>query len=74
VRITIDKKGRANEQVRRLITNAILTPSQFAVVEACSKLYRQNEVERASGGASEEGNANTASVSTEPVEPAPDEA
>src|SRR5262245_59826474 len=74
VKITIDKKGRANEQVRRLITNAILTPSQFAVVEACSKLYRENELERSTGGASEEGNANTAPASTEPVERAPDEA
>src|SRR5262245_24699812 len=74
VKITIDKKGKATEHVRRLTTNAILTPSQFAVVEACSKLHRQNELGGASGGASEEGNANTASGSTEPVEPAPGEA
>jgi hypothetical protein len=73
VKVTIDKKGKANEDVRRLITNAILTPAQFAVVEACSKLYRQNELARASGGGSEEGNANAASASIKPVEPAPGE-
>jgi len=41
VQVTIDKKGNAKETERRLISNAVLRPGQFAVVEACGQLYRQ---------------------------------
>jgi hypothetical protein len=39
VKITIDKKEKENVKERRLVTNAIVTPGQFAVVETCAKLY-----------------------------------
>ena len=40
VEIVVDKQGHSSEKLRGLITNAILTPAQFAVVEACGALYR----------------------------------
>jgi hypothetical protein len=44
VQIKIDKKGKENVTEKRLITNAMLTPSQFAVVEACAKLCRNESL------------------------------
>jgi hypothetical protein len=38
---TTDSKGNTSENVQPLIANAILTPMQFAVVEACGQLYQQ---------------------------------
>ena len=45
MQVTIDKKGNAKETERRLISNAVLRPGQFAVVEACGQLYRQAQSE-----------------------------
>jgi hypothetical protein len=44
---TTDSKGNESEKTTALVTNAILTPAQFAVVEACGMLYenRLNQVE-----------------------------
>jgi hypothetical protein len=42
VQIIIDKKGKTSEKERTLVTNAILTPAQFAVVEACATLYENH--------------------------------
>jgi hypothetical protein len=64
VQITINKKGEASEKEQHLVTNAILTPSQFAVVEACSLLYRQGLAEPAA----------EADEPPAPPEPAPGEA
>jgi hypothetical protein len=41
VQITVDKKGNETTKETPLVVNAVLTPSQFAVVEACAELYRQ---------------------------------
>ncbi len=70
VKVTIDKKGKANEAIRRLITNAILTPAQFAVVEACSELYRRESMGDKDRSASEEPQADKLGPSVNPVEPA----
>ncbi len=40
VNVVVDKQGHSSEKQRCLFTNAILTPAQFAVVEACGALYR----------------------------------
>ncbi len=40
VDVVVNGQGQSSEKLRSLITNAILTPSQFAVVEACGALYR----------------------------------
>jgi hypothetical protein len=40
VEIVVDKNGNTSEKERELITNGTLTPGQFAVIEACSSLYR----------------------------------
>jgi hypothetical protein len=65
VQVTIDKKGNAKEQERRLISNAVLRPGQFAVVEACGELYRQAQ----SGSEADE-----AEEVSEPPAPAKDSA
>jgi len=56
VEIVVDKQGHSSEKLRGLITNAILTPAQFAVVEACGALYR-NRLDEVAGqlGGSDEG-------------------
>lgn len=41
VEITTDKKGNDTTKEKPVVINAMLTPSQFAVVEACAELYRQ---------------------------------
>ncbi len=74
VKITIDKKGKATEHVRRLMTNAILTPAQFAVVEACSKLYRREPLGDEIGGAAEERASETPPPPASAVESAPGDA
>lgn len=46
VSLRTDDKGKTTEVTRALVTNAILTPDQAAVVETCGQLYRANlEVE-----------------------------
>jgi hypothetical protein len=42
VTVSVDKEGKTSEHTRSLATNAILTPAQCAVVEACGQLYQQN--------------------------------
>jgi len=42
VMLQTDSKGKTSETTRSLVTNAIITPEQSAVVEACGQLYRQN--------------------------------
>ena len=42
VMLHTDDKGQTKEVTRALISNAILSPAQCAVVEACGQLYRQN--------------------------------
>ncbi len=42
VSVSVDKEGKTSEATRALATNAVLTPAQCAVVEACGQLYRQN--------------------------------
>jgi hypothetical protein len=69
VNIKIDKKGNATEKERRLITNAILTPAQFAVVEACVQLYRQGPPD-SSTPANEATETTAPSETTPPSEPA----
>jgi len=44
VQITVDKKDNETTKEKPLVINAILTPSQFAVVEACAELYRQGPI------------------------------
>lgn len=41
VTVTIDQNRKPKETTRSLVKNAIVSPSQCAVVEACGQLYRQ---------------------------------
>jgi hypothetical protein len=81
VQIKLDKKGKESVKERQLLTNAILTPSQFAVVEACSQLYQQQSLENASAASPAagalavespgEGEAVAAEAAAAPVNSAP---
>jgi hypothetical protein len=42
VTVSINKDGKVSENTRSLVTNAVLTPSQCAVVEVCGQLYEQS--------------------------------
>jgi hypothetical protein len=41
VEIVVDKNGQPSEKATPLVTNAIITPAQFAVIQACGAQYRQ---------------------------------
>lgn len=41
VQIVVDKNGQPSEKATALVTNAIITPAQFAVIQACGNQYRQ---------------------------------
>jgi hypothetical protein len=41
VSVSVDKKGKTSETTRSLATNAVITPAQCAVVEACGRLYNE---------------------------------
>lgn len=54
VEITVDKKGNETTKEKPVVINAMLTPSQFAVVEACAELYRQMPLQTATDGEASE--------------------
>ena len=70
VRISVDKKGNETTKEKPIVVNAILTPSQFAVVEACAELYRQGPIMPATDDTAE--TAANAEALQLPVEPPTD--
>jgi len=70
VKITVDKKGKTKEDIRRLLTNATLTPAQFAVVEACSSLYRHQPTPEAGAESAGVSNADAPGSTADAAEPA----
>jgi hypothetical protein len=70
VQIVVDKNGQPSEKATPLVTNAIITPAQFAVIQACGQQYRQrldeavgadeNAVETEGGGDAAPGQSATA--------------
>jgi hypothetical protein len=45
VQVTVDKNGNPTEKEEQLITNAMITPEQYAVVETCGMLSREQLAE-----------------------------
>lgn len=50
VQMVVDKNGNPTEKEEQLITNAMITPEQYAVVETCGMLYRDQLENPADGG------------------------